>query len=91
MIGPLEIAIVVVVLFLIFGYRLLPAVGRRAGTTTRELKDSAKDLVGDRADPKALARSAGKGVREARDLRDELTGKGDPERSPEQGKGSGPS
>lgn len=76
MIGPLEIAIVAVVLLLFFGYRYLPAIGRWAGTNTRELKDSAKEMVGDKADPKKLARSAGESLREARELRDELTGKG---------------
>lgn len=76
MIGPLEIAIVAVVLLVVFGYRHLTAIGRWAGTNTRELKDSAKELVGDKADPKTLARKAGEGVREARELRDELTGKG---------------
>jgi TatA/E family protein of Tat protein translocase len=76
MIGPLEIVIVVVVLALIFGYRRIPAAGRWTGTNLRELKDSVKGTFGDKADPKELARSAGKGVREARELRDELTGKG---------------
>ena len=32
-------------------------------------------MVGDKADPKTLARHAGKGVREAREFRDALTGK----------------
>ena len=83
MTGPLEIVIVVVFLVLIFGYRRIPAAGRWAGTNLRELIESVKGLFGDRADPKELARSAGKGVREARALRDELTGKGGDDESDE--------
>ncbi len=75
MIGPLEIAIVVVLLLLVFGYRYLPGIGRKAGTGAREVKESVQEMVGDKADPKTLARSAGKGVREAREFRDALTGK----------------
>jgi TatA/E family protein of Tat protein translocase len=78
MIGPLEIAIVVVVLLLIFGYRRLSAIGRRAGEGARELKQSAQELVGDKADPKHVGRTAGKGLREAREFRDALTGKEQP-------------
>jgi TatA/E family protein of Tat protein translocase len=79
MIGPLEIAIVVVVLLVIFGYRYLPTIGRKAGTGARELKEGAQELIGDKTDPKTLARSAGKGVREAREFRDALMGKEPPE------------
>ena len=32
-------------------------------------------MVGDKADPKNIGRSAGKGLREAREFRDALTGK----------------
>lgn len=39
-IGPLEIAIVVVILLLIFGPKKLPELGRSAGAGIRELKDS---------------------------------------------------
>jgi TatA/E family protein of Tat protein translocase len=75
MIGPLEIAIVVVVLLLIFGYRKLPALGRSAGEGARELKESVQEAVGDNADPKTIGKTAGKGLREAREFRDALTGK----------------
>lgn len=75
MIGPLEIAIVVVLLLIVFGYRYLPSIGRKAGTEARELKEGVQEMIGDKADPKTLARSAGKGVREAREFRDALTGK----------------
>ena len=74
-IGPLEIAIVVVVLLLIFGYRYLPTIGRKAGTGARELKESAQELAGDKLDPKNLGRTAGEGLREAREFRDVVTGK----------------
>ena len=74
-IGPLEIAIVVILLLIVFGYRYLPSIGRKAGTGARELKEGVQEMVGDKADPKTLARSAGKGVREAREFRDALTGK----------------
>jgi TatA/E family protein of Tat protein translocase len=77
-IGPLEIAIVVVLVLLVFGYRYLPSLGRKAGTGARELKEGVEEVVGDKANPKNLARSAGKGVREAREFRDALTGKETP-------------
>jgi len=79
MIGPLEIAIVVVLLLIIFGYRYLPGLGRKAGTGARELKDSVQEMVGDKADPSTLGKSAGKGLREVREFRDALTGKTDTE------------
>ena len=74
MIGPLEIAILVIILLVVFG-RYLPKIGRKAGTGARELKEGVQEVVGDKADPKTLARQAGKGVREAREFRDALTGK----------------
>lgn len=82
MIGPLEIAIVVVLLLLVFGYRYLPGLGRKAGTGARELKDSVQEMVGDKADPSTLGKTAGKGLREAREFRDALTGKADPAPAP---------
>jgi Sec-independent protein translocase protein TatA len=82
MIGPLEIAIIAVILIVIFGYRYadrLPGLGRRAGEGAREVKDTVRDAVGDKADPKTLGQSAGRGLREAREFRDALTGKTPPE------------
>jgi Sec-independent protein translocase protein TatA len=79
MIGPLEIAIVVLIALLILGYRFadrLPGLGRSAGEGARELKDSVQEAVGDKADPKTLGQKAGQGLREAREFRDALTGKG---------------
>lgn len=83
MIGPLEIAIVVVVLLVVFGYRKLPALGRSAGEGARDLKESVQEMVGDKVDPKAIGKSAGSGVREAREFRDALTGKSGPAGDPE--------
>ena len=39
-IGPLEIAIVLVIVLVIFGARRLPEVGRSLGSGMREFKDS---------------------------------------------------
>lgn len=39
-IGPLEIAIVLIILLVIFGPKKLPELGRSAGAGIRELKDS---------------------------------------------------
>jgi sec-independent protein translocase protein TatA len=39
-IGPLELAIVLVVVLLIFGPKRLPGLGRQLGTGMREFKDS---------------------------------------------------
>ncbi|MBX5441121.1 MAG: twin-arginine translocase TatA/TatE family subunit [Solirubrobacteraceae bacterium] len=50
-IGPLEIAIVLVIVLLIFGPKRLPGLGKSLGTGMREFKDSitGKD-TGDRDD-----------------------------------------
>lgn len=48
-IGPLEIALIVVVLLLIFGPKRLPRLGRQLGTEMREFKES---ITGkDKGDP----------------------------------------
>jgi Sec-independent protein translocase protein TatA len=80
MIGALEIAIIAVVLLLVFGYRYLPVLGRRAGETARAVKESVQGAIGDKADPKKLGETAGRGVREAREFRDALTGKSEASR-----------
>ena len=74
MIGLPEIAILLIILLIVF-HRHLPFIGRKAGTGARDLKEGVEEVVGDKANPKNLARSAGKGVREAREFRDALTGK----------------
>ena len=88
MIGLPEIIVVVVILLLIFGYKKLPQLGRSAGTATRTGIDKARELsttVGDKVDgkvdPSSIGRSAGKGLREAREFRDALTGKEAPKPS----------
>lgn len=73
-VGILEIAIVVVIVLIIFGYRKLPQLGRRAGEGVNELRGSVREMVGDKADPKTLGRSAGRGVRELREFRDAVKG-----------------
>jgi len=73
-IGLPEILILLVILLVVF-WRYLPKIGRKAGTGARELKEGVQEVVGDKTDPKTLARHAGRGVREAREFRDALTGK----------------
>jgi Sec-independent protein translocase protein TatA len=85
-IGPLEIAIIAVILVLVLGYRYsdrLPGLGRRAGEETRDVTRSVRDAVGDKADPKRLGKTAGQGLREAREFRDALTGETQAARGPE--------
>lgn len=84
--GPLEILIVIVIAIVVFGgYKKLPQLGRSAGANARigtekakELADTVGDKVGDRFDPESMGRSAGKGMREARDFRDSFKGTLDP-------------
>lgn len=90
MIGLPEILILVVIVLIFFGgYKRLPQLGRSAGEGARKLGDAAmkkgdeakvlaagvKERHGDKLDPSDLARKAGKGAREARELRDSLSGK----------------
>jgi sec-independent protein translocase protein TatA len=64
-IGPLEIAIVLVIVLLIFGPKRLPGLGRQLGTGMREFKDSITGKDRDDADDDrrqvdaALGRPAG--------------------------------
>jgi sec-independent protein translocase protein TatA len=81
-IGLPEILVLVVIILLVFGYKKLPQFGRSAGEGLRTGVDKAKELgtkVGDKAegkvDPSSIGREAGKGLREAREFRDALTGK----------------
>ena len=80
MIGPIEIAILVVILLIIFGgYKRLPALGRSAGEGARVGGQKAKELAGiarekaDGVDTKKIANSAGRGVREAKELKQVIT------------------
>jgi sec-independent protein translocase protein TatA len=81
-IGLPEILVLLVIILLVFGYKKLPQFGRSAGEGLRTGVDKAKELgtkVGDKAegkvDPQSIGREAGKGLREAREFRDALTGK----------------
>jgi sec-independent protein translocase protein TatA len=62
-IGPLEIAVVLVIVLLIFGPKRLPGLGKSLGTGMREFKDSitGKDTDGDDApaqqEPATLAQA----------------------------------
>lgn len=89
MIGLPEILIVLVILLLFFGYKKLPQLGRSAGEGARTGIDKARELsttVGDKVegkvDPSKIGRSAGQGLREAREFRDALTGKETPKPAP---------
>jgi hypothetical protein len=46
------------------------------GDEAKQLAATTKERHGDKLDPSTLAKQAGKGVREARDLRDSFTGAG---------------
>jgi sec-independent protein translocase protein TatA len=57
-IGPLELAIVLLIVLVLVGGRRLPALGRQLGTGMREFKDSVTRKVDQDADePAALERS----------------------------------
>lgn len=47
-IGPLELAIVLVIVLLIFGPKRLPGLGRQLGSGMREFKDSITGKDGDK-------------------------------------------
>jgi TatA/E family protein of Tat protein translocase len=80
MIGLPEIVIVVVILLILFGgYKRLPALGRSAGKGARVGGEKAKELAGmaqkktEGIDTKSIASKAGKGVREAKELKQVIT------------------
>jgi TatA/E family protein of Tat protein translocase len=81
-IGLPEILVLALIVLIFFGYKRLPQLGRSAGEGLRTGIDKAKGMsssVGDKVDgkvdPQAIGRQAGKGLREAREFRDALTGK----------------
>lgn len=79
MFGFWQILILVVILFVIFGYKKLPALGRSAGEGVNKLKGSVDEMVGDhKVDPSTLGKSAGKGVREFREFKDAFSGPAHP-------------
>ncbi|HWT25284.1 MAG TPA: twin-arginine translocase TatA/TatE family subunit [Solirubrobacteraceae bacterium] len=60
-IGPLELAIVLLIVLVLVGGRRLPALGRQLGTGMREFKDSVtrkvdEDQDDDEPEPRALGR-----------------------------------
>lgn len=76
MIGPLEIAIVAVLILLFIGYRKLPELGRSAGSGLRKVKETASEKVGSGDEiSTSLGRSAGRGMRDIRELRESLSTK----------------
>ncbi len=89
MFGGWEILVLVVIVAIFFGYRYLPRLGRSAGEGARQLKEgaekqaaAAKAYVDERKpDAGEVGRTAGKHVREYRELKDEVMGtpKKDPE------------
>lgn len=54
-IGPMEIAIVLIIALLVFGPKRLPELGRSVGSGLREFKGS---ISGDERDEKTVAESA---------------------------------
>jgi len=88
LIGPLEIAIVAVLILLFIGYRKLPELGRSAGSGLRKVKETASEKVGSGDEiSTSLGRSAGRGMRDIRELRESLSTK--PRESDERRTGSG--
>jgi sec-independent protein translocase protein TatA len=57
-IGPLEIAIVLVIVLLIFGPKRLPGLGKQLGTGMREFKESITGKDKDDDEPRAARREA---------------------------------
>lgn len=92
MIGLPEILILLVIVLVVVGYKRLPQFGRSSGKGLRSAGESARELsttVGDKfdekvaaaVDPAEIGRTAGRGVREARELKAALTSlpEGEPE------------
>jgi TatA/E family protein of Tat protein translocase len=80
-IGVLEILILVVIVLVVFGgYKRLPQLGRSAGTGARKGGEKAKEFAdrmrtkAEGVDTKKVSESVGKGIREARDVRDTVKG-----------------
>lgn len=80
-IGVVEILIVVAIILIVFGgYKRLPQLGRSAGTGVRKGGVKAKEIAeraharAEEVDTKKLSESVGKGIREAREVRDSVKG-----------------
>lgn len=85
MIGLPEIIVLAVVVLLVVFHRKIPELARSAGDALRSGVDRARGLsttvgskVEEKIDPPAIGRSAGRTVREAREVRDAFTGKEKP-------------
>ncbi len=80
MIGPLEIAIIVLILLVVFGASFLPKLARSAGKGVRIGKTKGEEIASvasekaQTIDTKAIARTAGEHVRDAREVRDLVKG-----------------
>ncbi len=80
MIGPLEIAILVLILLVVFGAKFLPKLARSAGRGVRIGKTKGEEIASvasekaQAIDTKAIARTAGEHVRDAREVRDLVKG-----------------
>lgn len=66
-IGPLELAIVLVIVLLIFGPKRLPSLGRQLGSGMREFKDS---ITGSRKDDDEEEETSVAGLPAAPDVRE---------------------
>ena len=87
MIGLPEIIVLAVIILLVVGYKKLPQIGRSAGGTLRSGVDKARGLsstvgakVEETVDPPSIGRSAGRSLREVREVRDAFTGKEPPKK-----------
>jgi TatA/E family protein of Tat protein translocase len=92
MFGGWEILVLVLIVAVFFGYRYLPQLGRSAGEGARQLKEGAEEQAvkakayvdEHKPDPGEIGRTAGKHVREYRELKDEVMGTPKREESPKQ-------
>jgi len=78
--GPLELVVLAIIVLILFGgYKRLPALGRSAGKGARVGGEKAKELAGmaqkktEGIDSKSIANKAGKGLREAKELKQVIT------------------
>ena len=80
MFGGWEILVIVLILAVFFGYRYLPQLGRSAGDGARQIKEGAEEQAvkvkayvdEHKPDAGEVGRTAGKHVREYRELKDEV-------------------
>jgi sec-independent protein translocase protein TatA len=79
-IGLPEILVLLVIILIVFGaYKRLPALGRSAGKGVRVGGEKAKEFAGvarqkaDGIDTKNIANQAGRGLREAKELKQAIT------------------